>query len=86
MEYHALGLTGLNVSVLCLGTMQFGWTADESTALKSVLHPRWPPRNTLPQITRRHYEPGSGFCGPIWRVNPAGYPVTGSRRWMYHNP
>lgn len=32
MEYHALGLTGLNVSVLCLGTMQFGWTTDESTA------------------------------------------------------
>jgi aryl-alcohol dehydrogenase-like predicted oxidoreductase len=32
MEYRALGLTGLNVSPLCLGTMQFGWTTDESTA------------------------------------------------------
>ncbi len=30
MEYRALGLTDLNVSVLCLGTMQFGWTADEA--------------------------------------------------------
>jgi aryl-alcohol dehydrogenase-like predicted oxidoreductase len=29
MEYRVLGLTGLNVSPLCLGTMQFGWTADE---------------------------------------------------------
>jgi aryl-alcohol dehydrogenase-like predicted oxidoreductase len=32
MEYRTLGLTGLKVSMFCLGTMQFGWTADESTA------------------------------------------------------
>jgi len=30
MEYRILGLTGLNVSPLCLGTMQFGWTSDEA--------------------------------------------------------
>jgi aryl-alcohol dehydrogenase-like predicted oxidoreductase len=30
MEYRVLGLTSLTVSPLCLGTMQFGWTADES--------------------------------------------------------
>lgn len=29
MEYRRLGRTGLKVSALCLGTMQFGWTADE---------------------------------------------------------
>ncbi len=29
MEYRSLGHTGLKVSELCLGTMQFGWTADE---------------------------------------------------------
>ena len=29
MEYPTLGRTGLKVSALCLGTMQFGWTADE---------------------------------------------------------
>ena len=34
MEYKYLGRTGLKVSELCLGTMQFGWTADEATALK----------------------------------------------------
>jgi aryl-alcohol dehydrogenase-like predicted oxidoreductase len=28
MEYRKLGRTGLKVSELCLGTMQFGWTAD----------------------------------------------------------
>lgn len=29
MEYRNLGRTGLKVSELCLGTMQFGWTAGE---------------------------------------------------------
>ncbi len=32
MEYRTLGSTGLKVSELCLGTMQFGWTADEATS------------------------------------------------------
>ena len=32
MDYRVLGQTGLNVSTLCLGSMQFGWTADESIA------------------------------------------------------
>ena len=32
MEYRNLGRTGLKVSELCLGTMQFGWTADEDTS------------------------------------------------------
>jgi aryl-alcohol dehydrogenase-like predicted oxidoreductase len=32
MENRNLGRTGLKVSELCLGTMQFGWTADEALA------------------------------------------------------
>ena len=32
MEYRTLGTTGMKVSELCLGTMQFGWTADEETS------------------------------------------------------
>ena len=32
MEHRSLGRTGLKVSALCLGTMQFGWTADEETS------------------------------------------------------
>ncbi|MCB9421764.1 MAG: aldo/keto reductase [Ardenticatenaceae bacterium] len=31
MEFRRLGRTGLKVSTICLGTMQFGWTADEPT-------------------------------------------------------
>ncbi len=32
MEYRRLGRTGLKVSTICLGTMQFGWTADQPTS------------------------------------------------------
>ncbi len=32
MNYRNLGRTGLKVSELCLGTMQWGWTADEAAA------------------------------------------------------
>jgi aryl-alcohol dehydrogenase-like predicted oxidoreductase len=32
MKLHKFGTTDLNVSDLCLGTMQFGWTADEPTS------------------------------------------------------
>ncbi len=32
MEYRYLGRTGLKVSTICLGTMQFGWTAGEETS------------------------------------------------------
>jgi aryl-alcohol dehydrogenase-like predicted oxidoreductase len=34
MEHRMLGLTDLKVSVLCLGSMQFGWTADEAISLR----------------------------------------------------
>ncbi|MCB0076676.1 MAG: aldo/keto reductase [Anaerolineales bacterium] len=34
MNYKRLGRTGLKVSELCLGTMQWGWTADENSAFE----------------------------------------------------
>ena len=34
MDYRKLGRTGLKVSPLCLGTMQWGWTADEEKAFE----------------------------------------------------
>ncbi len=32
MHYRRLGQTGLKVAPLCLGTMQWGWSADEATS------------------------------------------------------
>jgi aryl-alcohol dehydrogenase-like predicted oxidoreductase len=40
MNYRNLGHTGLKVSELCLGTMQFGWTADEATSYE-VMSAAW---------------------------------------------
>lgn len=34
MEYRRLGRTGLKVSTICLGTMQFGWTADQKASFE----------------------------------------------------
>ncbi|MFH2104188.1 MAG: aldo/keto reductase [Chloroflexota bacterium] len=34
MKYKNLGNTDLKVSSLCLGSMQFGWTADEALSLR----------------------------------------------------
>lgn len=34
MEIRKLGKTDLEVSPLCMGTMQFGWTADEPTSFR----------------------------------------------------
>ena len=34
MEYRNLGKSGLKVSELCLGAMQFGWTANQSLSYK----------------------------------------------------
>ena len=36
MGYRRLGRTGLLVSELCLGTMQFGWTADQPTSFAAM--------------------------------------------------
>jgi aryl-alcohol dehydrogenase-like predicted oxidoreductase len=33
MEYRSLGKTGLKVSALCMGSMQFGWSAEEKTSI-----------------------------------------------------
>lgn len=40
MEYRGLGSTGLKVSQLCLGSMQFGWTAEENLSLE-ILNLAW---------------------------------------------
>jgi aryl-alcohol dehydrogenase-like predicted oxidoreductase len=34
MEYRNLGRTDLKISEICLGTMQFGWTANEAVSMQ----------------------------------------------------
>ena len=38
MEYRNLGRTGLKVSQLCMGTMQFGWSVDEKESHRILSH------------------------------------------------
>jgi aryl-alcohol dehydrogenase-like predicted oxidoreductase len=60
MKRVQLGRTGINVSNLCLGTMQFGWTADEAASVAVMdayvvaggnfidtadIYSRWAPNN-----------------------------------------
>lgn len=40
MEFRKLGRSGLKVSALCLGSMQFGWTTDEQSSFQ-VLSAAW---------------------------------------------
>jgi aryl-alcohol dehydrogenase-like predicted oxidoreductase len=73
MEYRNLGRTGLKVSELCLGTMQFGWTADEELSY---------------QILNEAYEAGLTFIDTAdvysrWAPdNPGGVAETILGRWM----
>jgi aryl-alcohol dehydrogenase-like predicted oxidoreductase len=76
MEYRALGLTNLQVSSLCLGTMQFGWTTDESSAHK---------------VLSAAFEAGINFIDTAdiysrWaNGNPGGVAEQIVGRWMQQN-
>ncbi len=76
MEYRNLGRTGLKVSELCLGTMQFGWTADEDTTY---------------QVLMASYEAGINFIDTAdvysrWvSGNPGGVAETLIGNWLKRN-
>lgn len=76
MEYRQLGLTALNVSPLCLGTMQFGWTADERVSQR---------------VLSQAYETGINFIDTAdiysrWvDGNPGGTAEQIIGRWMTQN-
>lgn len=76
MEYRMLGRTELKVSELCMGTMQFGWTADETLSF---------------QILSRSYEAGINFIDTAdiysrWAPgNPGGVAETIIGKWMKNN-
>ena len=73
MEYRQLGRTGLRVSELCMGTMQFGWTADETLSL---------------EILTAAYNAGINFIDTAdiysrWvKGNPGGIAETIIGRWL----
>ena len=73
MQYMNLGDTGLKVSEICLGTMQFGWTADEKTSF---------------EVMTAAYEAGINFIDTAdiyssWvEGNPGGVSETIIGRWL----
>lgn len=76
MDYRSLGRSGLKVSELCLGTMQFGWTADEATS-----H----------QVLTQAFESGINFIDTAdvysrWvEGNPGGVAESIIGRWLQRN-
>jgi aryl-alcohol dehydrogenase-like predicted oxidoreductase len=76
MEYRKIGRTGLKVSEICMGTMQFGWTADEPLAQR---------------ILSQAYEAGLQFIDSAdvysrWvEGNPGGVAESIIGRWMRAN-
>lgn len=73
MEIRKLGRTDLHVSALCMGTMQFGWTADEDTSF---------------EVLSRSYEAGINFLDTAdiysrWvEGNPGGVAEQIIGKWM----
>jgi aryl-alcohol dehydrogenase-like predicted oxidoreductase len=73
MEYRNLGRTGLKVSALCMGTMQFGWSVDEADTQR---------------ILSRAYEAGINFIDTAdiyskWvEGNPGGVAEEYIGRWL----
>jgi aryl-alcohol dehydrogenase-like predicted oxidoreductase len=73
MDYRRLGNSGLKVAPICLGTMQFGWTADEPASFK---------------VMDAYYEAGGNFIDTAdvysaWaKGNPGGVSESIIGRWM----
>jgi 1-deoxyxylulose-5-phosphate synthase len=76
MEYRNLGRTGLKVSTLCLGTMQFGWSVKEADSFK---------------VLTSAYEQGVNFIDTAdvysrWvDGNPGGVSETILGKWLKKN-
>jgi len=77
MDYKSLGNTGLKVSHLCLGTMQFGWTADEDTSF-AVLDAAFDAGVTFLDTADVYSRWVDG--------NPGGVAETILGKWMQHTP
>lgn len=63
MDYRSLGRTGVQVSALCLGCMNFGGRADESTSLAIIDHAIDAGINFLDTANVYGHEPGNFSVG-----------------------
>lgn len=77
MEHRSFGSSGIKVSPLCLGTMQFGWTADEKTSF---------------EVLDAAYDAGINFIDTAdiysrWiDGNPGGVAESIIGKWLRKNP
>ena len=77
MEQRSFGRSGVKVSPLCLGTMQFGWTADEKTSF---------------EVLDAAYDAGINFIDTAdiysrWiDGNPGGVAESIIGKWLRKNP
>ncbi|MFV9674291.1 MAG: aldo/keto reductase [Anaerolineales bacterium] len=77
MEHRSFGRSGVKVSPLCLGTMQFGWTADEKASF---------------EVLDAAYDAGINFIDTAdiysrWiDGNPGGIAESIIGKWLRKNP
>ncbi len=77
MEQRSFGRSGIKVSPLCLGTMQFGWTADENASI---------------EVLDAAYDAGINFIDTAdiysrWiDGNPGGVAESIIGKWLRKNP
>ena len=77
MEQRSFGRSGVKVSPLCLGTMQFGWTADEKASF---------------EVLDAAYDAGINFIDTAdiysrWiDGNPGGVAESIIGKWLRKNP
>ena len=77
MEHRSFGRSGIKVSPLCLGTMQFGWTADEKASF---------------EVLDAAYDAGINFIDTAdiysrWiDGNPGGVAESIIGKWLCKNP
>ncbi len=77
MEHRSFGSSGVKVSPLCLGTMQFGWTADEKASF---------------EVLDAAYDAGINFIDTAdiysrWiDGNPGGVAESIIGKWLRKNP
>lgn len=66
MRHRALGSSSIRVSQLCLGTLDYQWTAEEEALARSLVLPGHPPR----PASRIRIRARGGFRASIFELRP----------------